>query len=101
MLQKLTHIIVGKKTEAIQQITDKAIEAGEIVSKSGRAVHSGKKVGEDGFKAISDASRGDYVCTDSFIVAVCLVDVYVCILSAPCKKPVISGLKAVSHSSFC
>ena len=87
--------IVGNKTEAIQTITNGAIDT----AKGAVTTHSGSRVGNSVFKGVKDYSRGDYVCTTLCAVSGCCETAAGILVWTPIpgKIIIVSGLKGISY----
>jgi len=86
---------VGNKTEAVQTVTNGAIDT----TKSVVSTHSGYRVGNSIYKGVKDHSKGDYVCTTLCVVSGCCETMAGVLVWTPIpgKFIVLSGLKSISY----
>lgn len=88
--------VAGNKTEAIQALTNGAIDT----SRGVLTAHSGKRLGTSVFKGVKDSARGDMLCTGLCAVSgVCetAAGVVVWIPMPVGKLCAVSALKGVSY----
>ena len=94
--------LAGNKTEAIQALTNGAIDLKNGVIDSTKGVvtaHSGSKVGTSIFKAAKDYAKGDVLCTGLCAASgICETAAGIIVWTPiPGKICVVSGLKGVSY----
>ena len=87
--------VAGNQTEAIQAITNGIVDT----TKGSVTAHSGKRVGNSGFKGVKDYAKGDVLCTGLCAVSgTCEVISGVIVwVPVPGKIACVSALKAVSY----